>query len=130
MRRAQLSLSIIEAGISATLILGVAGLFVLAPGPPMAEGELEQQGQDVGHIIVAGGPETPPLAVILSSADTYEAYERQLAETAREALPAAIEYRLETEYGNIGAPRPPEARFETERLLTANGTARLWIWYA
>lgn len=130
MHRAQLSLSVLEAGIAATLILAVAGLFIFAPGPPLTDGDLDRQTDDLGRIILAGGPATPTLSVMLSSADRFERYQDGLAAKARQALPAALEYRLETEYGAIGAPRPPNARFEQERLLTANGTARLWVWYA
>lgn len=130
MPRAQLALSVLEAGIAATLILAVAGLFIFAPGSPTTDGDLERQTGDLGRIIMAGGPATPTLSVIISSADTFEEYEGELATKARQALPAALEYRLETEHGAIGAPRPPNARFGQERLLTANGSARLWVWYA
>lgn len=130
MRRAQVSLSVLEAGISATLILAVAGLFIFAPGAPTPDGDLERKTGDLGRIIVAGGPETPTLSVILFSAESFEEYEGALAAKARQALPAALEYRLETQHGAIGAPRPPNARFGQERLLTANGSARLWVWYA
>lgn len=130
MRRAQLSLSVLEAGIAATVILAVAGLFVFAPGPPMSDGDLDRQADDLARMLVTGGPDTPPLSVVLSSAASFAQYESTMADMAREVLPAALEYRLETRHGTIGAPRPPEARGAQEDVLTANGTARLWVWYA
>jgi hypothetical protein len=130
MRRAQLSLSVLEAGIAATLILAVAGLFILTPAPPASDGTLARQGDDLGRILVRGTPDTPPLAVVLSSADHFEEYDETVGALAREALPAALEYRLETRHGALGAPRPPNAQFAETELLTANGSARLWVWYA
>jgi hypothetical protein len=130
MRRAQLSLSVLEAGVAALLVLAVAGLFVLGPGPPTSDDRLDRHAGDLGTLLVDGDPSVPRLSVILADDERYVRHRGDVADLIRTVLPADVQYRLETDYGTLGAPRPPSATAERTRVLTANGSATIWVWAA
>lgn len=129
MHRAQLSLSVLEAGVAALLVLAVAGLFVLAPANAPPDTGLDRYAGDLATILTGGGPDAPPVGHLLENPDSFERHREATAATARDALPPGLSFRLETAHGDVGDPRPRVTETATRRIVTANGSATLWVWY-
>jgi hypothetical protein len=130
MRRGQLSLSVLEAGIAALLVLSVASLFVLSPTAADRSEHLDRHASDLGDLLVTGGPETPRISAVAGSADVFDRDAEALESVARTVLPAAVQYRVETPHGPLGDRRPPYASAVSNHVVTANGTVSIWVWYA
>lgn len=130
MARAQLSLSVLEAGIATLLVLSVASLFVLSPTAPDQSQQLDQHASDLGELLTTEGLETPPLDVVLGSDEAFENDASTLEAITRTALPAAVQYRIETPRGPLGERRPPSATAVSHQVVTANGTVTIWVWYS
>lgn len=130
MGRAQLSLSVLEAGIATLLVLSVASLFVLSPTATDRPDDLDRHATDLGDLLTSGGPESPPLADVLGSEEAFAQHGSALETVARSALPAAVQYRIETPLGPLGDRRPPSATAVRHHVVTANGTVSIWVWYA
>lgn len=129
MPRAQLSLSLLEAGVATLLILAVAGLFVLGPADPPTDNHLDRYAGDLETVLADPGPESVPIDHLLGSRESFEEHQESVMETVRSVLPPTLSYRLETDQGTIGDPRPVAVHTGTRRIVTANGTATLWVWY-
>jgi hypothetical protein len=117
MRRGQLSLSLLEAGVGVLLLLAVAG--ALAVGVPTAderEARLDGYAGDTLLTLRDGEPSlgAPPAA---------------LDARVDDLAPPGTRYRLETPAGAAGTPVPTGIPVGRARTTTANGTATLWLWY-
>ncbi|MFB6154014.1 MAG: hypothetical protein ABEJ27_07160 [Halodesulfurarchaeum sp.] len=129
MHRGQLSLSAVEAGIAALLVLSVAALFLAAPGPVEADGRLDRHAEDLAALLVTGSPARPPLREALVSETAFATNRAAIATGAHQAIPPMMQYRIETPYGAIGTPRPAGVASGQSRRVTAHGVVTVWVWY-
>ncbi len=118
MRRGQLSLSVLEAGVGLLLLLAIAAtLAVGVPAPDDREARLDGYAAD-GLTILRDGEPT------LGTAGTDA-----LGERLGKLAPPGTRYRLETPTGSVGPPTPTGVAVGQARTTAANGTVTLWVWY-
>ncbi|MFB6135435.1 MAG: hypothetical protein ABEJ04_01625 [Halobacteriaceae archaeon] len=133
MRRAQLSLSLLEASVGVVLVLAVTGTLLLgAPAPPTERAALDRRADDALAVLaVADGDGTyPRLGRALRSPTAFERRRAGLRARLDAVLPPNVLYRLETPYGAVGFPRPDGAPTGRARRVRTAGEVTLWVWYA
>jgi len=118
MRRGQLSVSVLEAGIGMLLLLAVASTLAAGvPVPDEREARLDGYAADGLTILRDGNP-------ALGSAEPAALGERLDA-----LAPPGTRARLETTGGTVGPSVPSGVAVGKARTTTANGTVTLWLWY-
>lgn len=129
MRRAQLSLSLLEAAVGVLLVFAVTTTFTVGVPPPAANGaQLDAYAEDTA-VLLANEP-GPRLAGVVASRANFTAERDALADRAEQLLPAAVLYRIETPRGSLGYPRPAGVTAGVARVGTPDGTVTVWTWYA
>lgn len=129
------SITTIEAAVGVVLIVGVAMLFVLAlPGGDQArtQAQLDAYAADATTLLAGEQPRHADQSRLAEATVSQSAFERERATLQRRIeriLPPNILYRLETEYGVVGHPRPDDVRTGTATVSTVNGTVTLTVWY-
>jgi len=130
------ALTTIEAAVGVLLLVGVALLFVLAVpdgGEARAQAQLDAYASDGTTLLAGEQPRHATQTRLAEATASRAAFERERAALQRrieEILPANVLYRLETEYGAVGHPKPDDVRTGTATLSTVNGRVTLTVWYA
>ncbi|WP_049971382.1 DUF7262 family protein [Haladaptatus cibarius] len=133
MPRAQLSLSVVEAGIGVIFILGVAMGFALGvPAPDTRSAQLELYAEDAGTVLASEPPRhqgTTRLAEIIDSPQTFEREQSALERRVDRILPDNLMFRVETPHGAVGYRKPASVPVGVSTVTTTNGDVTIWVWY-
>ncbi|RBI63614.1 hypothetical protein DMJ13_03515 [halophilic archaeon] len=134
MRRAQLSLSVVEAGVGVVFVLGVAFGFALGvPSPDTREAQLDLYAEDAGTVLAGEPPRhrgTTRLAEILESADSFQRERDALERRVERILPDNLMFRVATPHGSVGYRKPGGVPVGSASVTTTNGGVTIWVWYA
>jgi hypothetical protein len=136
MRRAQLSLTAVEAALGVVLVTALAVAFVLgSPGASEAETEaqLDTYAADAAVLLANEPPrhaEQTRLAEVTASRQAFERERDALERRIERILPANLLFRVETRYGTAGQPLPDGVTTGERTVLTTNGEVTLRVWYA
>jgi len=133
MRRGQLSLSIVEAGVGVVLLLAVTMGFALGvPSADTASPQLDAYAEDVATVLANEPPrhggETRLNEVTRSSA-AFRRERGALERRVERLLADNLAYRVETPHGAVGYHRPAGARTGHATVPTAGGEVTIWVWY-
>jgi hypothetical protein len=131
MRRGQLSLSVVEAGVGVLLLTAVAAGFVLVDGgaEERTEGQLDTYARDAAVLLTTAGDGGPRLGAALRSERAWTERRDALYDRARALLPDSLRVRLETPRGALGAPLPGGATVGVARVATPAGPVTVRVWY-
>lgn len=133
MRRAQLSLSAIEAGVGALFVLAVAMTFVVGvPTPDTREPQLDAYATDALAVLAGDPPRhagATRLAEVSRSAAAFQREHTALDRRLGRILPDNLMYRLQTPHGSVGYRRPAGVPVGTAAVTTVGGDVRIWVWY-
>jgi len=133
MGRAQLSLSVVEAGVGALLVLAVTTGFVL--GPPdtdVRDPQLEAYAEDVVTVLGDAPPRHRGTTRLAEVARSERAFERERAALDRRIdrlLPDSVLYQLETPRGTVGYRPPAGVALGVATVLTPHGPVTVRVWY-
>lgn len=128
--RAQLSMTLLEAGLAVVLIFGVTGLILVADADPDGDTggrAVNQFAVDVGHLIT-GSTGTPSIDRVLATNTSFAEYRDDIETTIRAALPPGYFFRIQTAYGGIGYPKPAHVELGQATVQSFNGTVTIWVW--
>jgi len=133
--RAQLSLSVVEAGVGAMLVLAVAAGFVLgAPDAPgVRDQQLEAYAADVATVLADEPPRHRGATRLSELTISGAAFERERAALDRRVdrlLPDALFYQVETPHGTVGYDYPAGVAVGTATVTTVGGGVTVRVWYA
>ncbi|GAB6860352.1 hypothetical protein ACFR97_09590 [Haloplanus litoreus] len=133
MRRAQLSLSVVEAAIGVVLVVGVAaGFTVGVTTPPSAEPHLNSLARDTASVLgsepTANGRHSR-LVALARSPDTFARVRSDTGDRIADLLPADVAFRVRTPHGTLGYPRPPSRPTGSTTVPTRHGRITIWVWY-
>jgi hypothetical protein len=132
MRRAQLSLSVVEAAIGVLLVAGVAAGFTVGAADVSGDRELDALARDTTSILgaepTATGRDSRLVALARSPTSFDRVRERTRSRVTR-FLPADVAFRLRTPQGALGHPRPPGATVGSTTTPTRHGPVTVWVWY-
>jgi hypothetical protein len=130
MRRAQLSLSLVEAGLAVLVVFAVTATFLVGvQAPDGGAAQLDRYAADASTILAAEPGGGPTLGDALASAAAFDSHRGSLGDRLDGLLPPNVLYRLETPRGTIGYPRPPGARAGSDTVATTEGRVTVWVWY-
>lgn len=131
--RAQLSLTIVEAGIGVVLIFGVTMGFALGVPTAHTRGtQLDMYAKDAGTVLVNDAPRhggTTRLAEIIDSPDSFRREKATLKHRVDRILPDNLMFRMETPYGSVGYRKPAGVPIGASTVTTTNGDVTIWVWY-
>jgi hypothetical protein len=132
--KGQLSLSVVEAGVGAVLILAVAMGFALGVSPPDDRAaQLDLYAEDAATVL-AGEPPRPGgatrLSEVVRSPDAFDREESALRERVERILPENLMFRVQTPRGSVGFRKPAGVAVGSETVTTAHGDVTIWVWYA
>lgn len=134
MRRGQLSLSAVEAGVGVLLVFAVTTGFVLGgTAAPRDDPQLDAYAGDLATVLANDAPrhgDATRLTEVTRSPSAFEREAAALDARVERVLPDNLMYRVVTEYGAIGYPRPDGVAFGVVRQPTPYGTVTVWVWYA
>jgi hypothetical protein len=132
--RAQISLSLVEAGIGVVLLLAVTmGFAIGLPEPDTTEPQLELYAEDTAAVLAGDPPRhrgATRLEELLTSNETFQRERADLANRVERILTDNLMYRVETRYGAVGYRKPVNAPVGTATVTTANGEVTITVWYA
>jgi len=133
-RRAQLSLSVVEAGVGVVFVLGVALGFALGvPSPDTRDAQLDLYAEDAGTVLAGEPPRhqgTTRLSELLESAETFDRERVALERRVDRILPDNLMYRVGTPHGAVGYRKPAGVAVGVATVTTTNGDVTIWVWYA
>jgi len=133
MGRAQLSLSVVEAGVGALLVLAVTTGFALGPPAPDAgDPQLEAYAEDVATVLADAPPRhrgSTRLAEVASSERTFERERAALDRRIDRLLPDSLLYRLDTPHGSVGYRPPAGVALGVATVVTPHGPVSIRVWY-
>jgi len=131
MRRGQLSLSVVEAGVGVLVVFAVTVTFVVGVQPPDADArQLDVYADDAATLLAnepAGGP---GLDYAVATEAAFRTHSDALGDRVEALLPPNVLYRVETPRGAVGYPRPGGVQAGAATVTTPNGTVTVWTWYA
>lgn len=135
--RGQLSLSLIEAFVGATLVVAVVTGFAIG-GPDFGgtrEAQLDRYAGDALALLSAddSGPASTAdtrstLVALVASEDSFERAREPARRRLATVLPANLLFRVETPHGSIGYPNPPGRTVGEARRVTIDGTITVRVW--
>ena len=132
-RRAQLSLSIVEAGVGVVFVLAVTMGFAL--GVPNADTETPQlnaYAEDTATVLANEPPRhagETRLSEVTRSADAFDRERDALATRVDRILAENLMYRVETPHGAVGYERPAGSPAGHATVPTPHGEVTIWVWY-
>lgn len=133
MRRGQLSLSIVEAGIGVVFVLAVTMGFALGvPTPDTAAPQLDAYAEDTATVLANEPPRhggETRLAEVTHSAAAFQRERDALQRRVDRLLEDNLMYRIETPHGAVGYSRPANAPTGHATVPTAGGEVTIWVWY-
>lgn len=131
--RAQLSLSVVEAGIGVVLVLGVTMGFAFGVPSPNTRGtQLDLYAKDTGAVLVHEAPRhhgATRLAEIIESKESFRREKNALETRVDRILPDNLMFRVETPYGSVGYRKPGGVPVGVSTVTTTNGDVTIWVWY-
>ena len=110
-----------------TFALGAPG-----GGDPTAQAQLDAYAEDTTAILASEQPrhgDRTRLAEVTASESAFDREAAALERRIEDILPENVLFRLETEYGSVGHPRPTNLRTGTATVPTTNGVITLQVWY-
>ena len=132
-RRAQLSLSVIEAGIGVVFILAVMMGFALGvPTPNTETPQLNAYAEDTTTVLANEPPRhagETRLAEVTRSPAAFERERNALETRVDRILDDNLMYRVETPHGSVGYERPASVPAGHATVPTANGEVTIWVWH-
>lgn len=133
MARAQLSLSVVEAGIGILLILGVAAGFGLGlPAPATDHQQLDRYADDAATALGAAPATTGNRTLLAELARTRASFARERA-SARALLsdlvPATVRLYVQTPVGSFGPAPPATVTGGRQTVPTRYGPVTVEAWY-
>lgn len=124
----------VEGALAVVLILGVTAGFALGVAQPDAtQPQLDAYAADAATILVNEPPQHRDgtrLAEVTESAETFEREREALERRVERILPANLMFRVETQYGTAGFPKPRGVTTGTATVTTLNGPVTIEVWYA
>jgi hypothetical protein len=134
MRRGQLSLSVVEAGIGVVLVLAVTMGFALGvPSPDTETSQLDAYAEDAATVLANEPPRhggETRLAEVTRTSDAFDREADALDARVDRILGDNLLYRVETPHGAVGYERPASVAVGHARVPTAGGEVTIWVWYA
>ncbi|MFB6107603.1 MAG: hypothetical protein ABEJ82_02030 [Haloplanus sp.] len=134
MRRGQLSLTVVEAGVGVLLILAVAGGFAFGvPSPNTTRPQLDAYAEDTATVLAREPPRHQGATRLAEVAGSERAFVRErdaLDRRVDRILPDNLLYRIETPQGAVGYRRPAGAPAGRATVTTLGGDVTIWVWYA
>ena len=136
MRRAQASVTAIEAGIGVILLTSLMFVFVLGSpgqGNPQAQTQLDLYANDAATLLSNEQPRHADQTRIAEVTRSQAAFEREadaLERRVERILPPNVFFQVETAYGTVGYPLPDGVLTGTATVPTTNGKVTFTVWYA
>ncbi|MFB6308788.1 MAG: hypothetical protein ABEH35_05605 [Haloarculaceae archaeon] len=132
-RRGQLPLSLLEAAVGISLILGVALGFALGvPAPDTREPQLDAYAEDVVTVLASEQPRHQGATRLSETIRSPAAFARERAALERRVdrlLPDNVMYRVETPHGAVGYRKPSAVVTGEATVTTVNGAVTVRVWY-
>ena len=132
--RAQLSLSVIEAGIGAVLVLAVAMGFALGVSPADDRTtQLDLYAEDAATVLAGEPPRhggSTRLAEVVRSPDAFDRERAALERRVERILPANLMFRVTMPHGSVGYRKPAGVAVGATTVTTAHGDVSIRVWYA
>ncbi|MFC7071805.1 hypothetical protein ACFQJ7_10190 [Halovenus rubra] len=134
-KRAQASVTVLEATLGVLLVVSVIFTFALGvPGAKSADAQaqLDIYAADAATLLSNEPPrhqDQTRLAEIVASASSFSRERVELERRVERILPDNVMFRVETAYGTAGHPLPGDVPTGTETVLTTNGEVTLRVWY-
>lgn len=132
--RAQLSLSMVEAGVGVVLVLAVTTGFVLdVPAPDDREAQLDAYARDAVTVLSGEAPRhqgTTRLGEVLASSEAFERERDALDRRVDRILPDNLFYRVTTPHGTVGYQRPAGVVTGRATATTLEGDVTVRVWYS
>ncbi|WP_134669413.1 DUF7262 family protein [Halorussus marinus] len=133
-RRGQLSLSVVEAGVGAILILAVAMGFALGgPPPDDRRAQLDAYAADAATVLAGEPPRHRGATRLAEVVRTRAAFDRErpaLERRVARILPDNLLFRVTTPYGSVGFRKPAGIAVGSATVTTGGGDVRIRVWYA
>lgn len=131
--RAQLSLSVVEAGIGVVFLLAVAaGFGASLPAPATDETQLDTYADDAATVLTGTPPRHADRSRLTEVTRSRAAFERE-REALRRRLDATLGtnlgFRVATPYGAVGGPVPRATATGQATVPTRNGPVVIRVWY-
>jgi hypothetical protein len=132
--RAQLSLSVVEAGVGVLLVFAVASGFVLGvPDPGARDPQLEAYADDVATVLAGEPPRhegATRLAEVARSASSFDRERAALERRVDRLLPDNLLFSVETPHGTVGYAHPAGVAVGVATVTTPGGDVTVRVWYA
>jgi len=133
-RRGQLSLSVVEAGVGAILILAVAMGFALGgPQPDGRSAQLDAYAADAATVLAGEPPRhrgATRLAEVVGSPAAFDRERAALERRVARILPDNLLFRVTTPHGAVGFRKPAGVAVGSATVTTAGGDVTIRVWYA
>jgi hypothetical protein len=133
LRKAQLSLSLLEVAVGVLLVFAVLLGFVLGvPAPNTRDPQLEAYANDAMTVLASEPPRhqgTTRLSEVARSPDAFERERDELEHRIDRLLPDNLMFRVVTPYGAVGYQVPSGVSLGTARVTTTNGVVTILVWY-
>lgn len=133
MRRAQLSLSVIEASIGVVFVLAVTMGFALGvPSPDTERPQLNAYAEDTATVLANEPPRhggETRLGEVARSRAAFDRERESLERRVDRLLNDNLLYRIETPHGAVGYERPAGVAAGYATVPTTGGEVTVWVWY-
>jgi hypothetical protein len=133
-RRGQLSLSVVETGVGAILILAVAMGFALGgPQPDGRSAQLDAYAADAATVLAGEPPRhrgATRLAEVVGSPAAFDRERAALERRVARILPDNLLFRVTTPHGAVGFRKPAGVAVGSATVTTAGGDVTIRVWYA
>jgi hypothetical protein len=133
MRRGQLSLSVVEAGVGVVLVLAVTMGFALdVPAPDTETPQLDAYAEDAATVLANEPPRHgggTRLDEVTRSPAAFRRERGALDRRVDRLLADNLMYRVETPHGAVGYERPASAPAGGATVPTTGGEVTVWVWY-
>jgi hypothetical protein len=131
--RAQVSLSVVEGVVGLLVVVAASTTFLVGlPGTGADEAELTTLAADGLTVLDATPPASDGASRLTALARDRSGFVRERHEAdaqLRAVYPPDVRYRLETPYGVVGDPLPPERVVGRARRYTDGGSVTLRVWF-
>lgn len=133
MDRAQLPMSLVEAGLGVLLLTAITAGFALGVAPAdTGSPQLEAYASDAATLLANEQPRHAGQTRLSEVARSQSAFQRErpaLERRAERILPDNVLFRIETEYGAAGYQLPPDVPTGTATVATGQGEVTIRVWY-
>jgi len=136
MRRAQASITVVEAGLGVLLLLTMTVAFALGvpdAGAARTQAQLDTYATDGATLLSTEPPRHGDQTRLAEVAESRAAFERERAALRRRIdriLPPNLLFQLDTPQGTVGYRKPDDVQTGSATILTKNGAVTLRVWYA